>query len=119
MSVVPEVAVSALMQTGAFIHEAQLLPNARAVLEELMRERVPAGLPVRPIVAYGSVYKEILRAAAALPANLIVMAAHPVPALRQARKPSIVRSSGISSRSPKDMASGCTSRTVAICSPGL
>jgi nucleotide-binding universal stress UspA family protein len=29
-----------------------------------------------PIVAYGSVYKEILRAAAAIPADIIVMAAH-------------------------------------------
>jgi universal stress protein F len=37
---------------------------------------VPADVPVHPIVTYGSVYKEILRVAAELPADLVVMAAH-------------------------------------------
>jgi nucleotide-binding universal stress UspA family protein len=76
LSVVPEVAVPALMQTGPFDYEAQLVPKAQAALEEFVRERVPAELPVHPIVAYGSVYKEILRVAAAIPADLIVLAAH-------------------------------------------
>ena len=43
---------------------------------EFVRARVSAEVPVHPIVAYGSVYKEILRVAAGLPADLIVMAAH-------------------------------------------
>ena len=76
MSVVPEVAVPALMQTGPFDYEAQLVPKAKAALEQFVRAHVPAGVPVRPTVAYGSVYKEILRTAAALPADLVVMAAH-------------------------------------------
>ena len=76
MTVVPEVAVPTLMQTGPFDYEAQLVPKAEAALEEFVRARVPAGVPVHPIVAYGSVYKEIMRVAAAIPANLIVMAAH-------------------------------------------
>jgi nucleotide-binding universal stress UspA family protein len=76
LTVVPEVAVPALMQAGPLDYEAQLVPKAKAALEEFVRERVPAGVPVHPIVAYGSIYKEILRVAAEIPADLIVMAAH-------------------------------------------
>jgi nucleotide-binding universal stress UspA family protein len=76
LTVVPQVAVPALMQAGPFDYEAQLVPKARAALEQFVRERVPADVPARPIVSYGSVYKEILRVAAEIPADLIVMAAH-------------------------------------------
>jgi nucleotide-binding universal stress UspA family protein len=76
MSVVAEVAVPALMQAGPFDYEAQLVPKARAALDEFVRQHVPAAVQVNPIVAYGSVYQEILRAAAAIPADLIVMAAY-------------------------------------------
>jgi nucleotide-binding universal stress UspA family protein len=76
MTVVPEVAVPALMQAGPFDYEAQLLPKAKATLEEFARTHVPTDVPVHPIVAYGRVYQEILRTAAAIPADLIVLAAH-------------------------------------------
>jgi nucleotide-binding universal stress UspA family protein len=76
MTVVPEVAVPALMQAGPLDYEAQLVPKAKDALEQFVRDRVPADVPVHPIVTYGSVYKEILRVAAELPADLIVMAAH-------------------------------------------
>ena len=76
LTVVPEVAVPALMQAGPFDYEAQLVPKAQAALEQFVREQVPASVPAHPIVAYGSVYKEILRVAAEIPADLIVMAAH-------------------------------------------
>ena len=76
LTVVPEVAVPALMQVGPFDYEGQLAPKAKAALEQFMRERVTAEVPAHPIVAYGSVYKEILRVAAEIPADLIVMAAH-------------------------------------------
>ena len=76
LTVVPEVAVPALMQVGPLDYEAQLVPKAKAALDQFVRERVPAGVAVHPIVAYGSVYKEILRVAAEIRADLIVMAAH-------------------------------------------
>ena len=76
ISVVPEVAVPALMQTGPLDYEAQLMPKAKAALEQFVRERVPADVPAHPIATYGSVYREILRVAAEIPADLIVMAAH-------------------------------------------
>jgi universal stress protein F len=68
--------VPALMQAGPFDYEAQLVPKAKAALEEFVSAGVPAEVPVHQVVAYGSVYKEILRVAAAIPADLIVMAAH-------------------------------------------
>jgi nucleotide-binding universal stress UspA family protein len=76
MTVVPQVAVPALMQAGPFDYETELVPRAKAALEQFVREQVPADVPVHPIVTYGSVYKEILRVAAEIPADLIVMAAH-------------------------------------------
>jgi nucleotide-binding universal stress UspA family protein len=76
LTVVPEVAVPALMQAGPFDYEAQLVPKAKAALEQFALEQVPAEVPAHPIATYGSVYKEILRVAAAIPADLIVMAAH-------------------------------------------
>jgi nucleotide-binding universal stress UspA family protein len=76
LTVVPEVAVPALMQVGPFDYETQLVPKATAALEQFVRERVPADVPAHPIATYGSVYKEILRVAAEIPADLIVMAAH-------------------------------------------
>jgi len=76
MTVVPEVAVPALMQTGPFDYEAKLVPEARVALDAFVREHVAADLAVQTIVAYGSIYREILRAAAEIPADLVVMAAH-------------------------------------------
>ena len=76
VTVVPEVAVPALMQAGPFDYEAKLVPEAAAALDVFIRQNVPADLKAHPVVAYGSVYREILRVAAEIPADLIVMAAH-------------------------------------------
>jgi nucleotide-binding universal stress UspA family protein len=75
MTVVPEVAVPALMQTGPYDYKATLVPAAEAALDTFVREHMP-GVDAHQIVAYGSVYREILRVAAEIPADLIVMAAH-------------------------------------------
>ena len=76
MTVVPEVAVPALMQAGPFDYEAQLVPKAKAALDDFVRKHVPAGMEAHQIVAYGAIYREILRVSAEIPADLIVMAAH-------------------------------------------
>ena len=47
LTVVPEVAVPALMQAGPFDYEAQLVPETKAALEEFVREQVPADVAVR------------------------------------------------------------------------
>jgi nucleotide-binding universal stress UspA family protein len=76
LTVVPEVAVPALMQAGPFDYEAQLVPETKAALDRFVREHVPADVPVHQIVTYGSIYREILRVSARIAADLIVMAAH-------------------------------------------
>ena len=76
MTVVPEVAVPALMQAGPFDYRAKLVPETEVALDRFVREKVPVDLEVRQIVTYGSVYKEILRVSAEIPADLVVMAAH-------------------------------------------
>jgi nucleotide-binding universal stress UspA family protein len=76
MTVVPEVAVPALMQTGPFDYEAKLVPEMKAALDRFAREHLPINMQVHQIVAYGTIYREILRQAEEIPADLIVMAAH-------------------------------------------
>ena len=76
LTVVPQVAVPALMQAGPFDYEAKLVPEAKAALARFVREQVPADVPVHEIVTYGSIYREILRVSAQIAADLIVMAAH-------------------------------------------
>ena len=76
MTVVPEVAVPTLMQYGPLDYEAKLVPETRAALDAFVREHVPANVQAQRVVAYGSIYKEILRVSGEIPADLIVMAAH-------------------------------------------
>ena len=76
MTVVPEVAVPALMQAGPYDYEAQLVPKAEAALGALVRQHVPDDVDTHQIVTYGGIYRDILRVAAEIPADLIVMAAH-------------------------------------------
>ena len=76
LTVVPEVAVPALMQAGPFDYAARLVPEAKRALEEFVREHVPADIEVQQIVTYGSIYREILQVAVQIPADLVVMAAH-------------------------------------------
>jgi nucleotide-binding universal stress UspA family protein len=76
LTVVPEVAVPTLMQAGPFDYEAKLVPETKAALDRFVREHVPADVSAHQIVTYGSIYREILRVSAEIPADLIVMAAH-------------------------------------------
>jgi nucleotide-binding universal stress UspA family protein len=76
MTVVPEIAVPVLMQAGPFDYEGQLVPKAKAALADFVQKHVPAGVEPHQIVAYGAIYREVLRVSAEIPADLIVMAAH-------------------------------------------
>jgi nucleotide-binding universal stress UspA family protein len=76
LTVVPEVAVPALMQAGPFDYEARLVPETKQALDGFVRAHVPADVQVHQNVTYGSIYREILRVSAQLPADLVVMAAH-------------------------------------------
>jgi nucleotide-binding universal stress UspA family protein len=76
LTVVPEVAVPALMQAGPFDYEARLVPETKQALAQFVREHVPADVPAQQIVTYGSIYRKILEVAVQIPADLVVMAAH-------------------------------------------
>ncbi len=56
--------------------EQKALAGARRALDRFVAQSLPKDLEVRAIVAHGTVYDEILRCAAALDADLIVMASH-------------------------------------------
>ncbi len=57
-------------------YENKTLEEARKGLEKLCAGGVPDGVPVKPIVAYGIIYEQIIAAAESIKADLIVMAAH-------------------------------------------
>jgi nucleotide-binding universal stress UspA family protein len=50
--------------------------KARARLEEICKENVPAGIEVEPVVRVGRAFVEIVRAARELEVDLIVIATH-------------------------------------------
>jgi nucleotide-binding universal stress UspA family protein len=62
------------MQAGPLDYQARLVPETRQALEQFVRAQVP--VQAQQIVGYGSIYREILRVAAELPADLVVMAAY-------------------------------------------
>jgi nucleotide-binding universal stress UspA family protein len=57
-------------------HEQNSLEAARQALHAYSETHVPPELPVRHIIGHGSPYREILRVAAEIAADLIVMASH-------------------------------------------
>jgi nucleotide-binding universal stress UspA family protein len=76
MTVVPDVGVSMGAPFSSANANRRLIEHARERLDAVLREKVPSGLTVEQIVALGSVYREILRVARELPADLIVMGSH-------------------------------------------
>ena len=56
--------------------EGKALENASKTLHQFVRETFPEDLTVQHIVAHGTVYREILRCAKEIGAELIVMASH-------------------------------------------
>lgn len=56
--------------------EQKALEGAKQALDHFVAQNLPQDLKVRPIVAHGTVYDEILRCAAKLGIDLIVMASH-------------------------------------------
>lgn len=58
-------------------HNRKVRQQTEELLQSLVAEQLPADLSPRPLVREGEgIYKEILKAARELPADLIIMAAH-------------------------------------------
>lgn len=75
MTVVPDYGMSIV---GGFFpkeHEKQALDHANNALHDFTKEHVPAEIKHRHIVGHGSIYREILRYAGVVNADLIVLSA--------------------------------------------
>jgi|APTNR8051073442_1049403.scaffolds.fasta_scaffold03705_3 nucleotide-binding universal stress UspA family protein len=76
MTVVPDYGFHYVAQFFPANYEKGMMEEADATLHAFVRSYVPADLPVQHIVAHGSIYKEIVRAAETIGADLIFMASH-------------------------------------------
>ncbi|WP_274426947.1 universal stress protein [Chelativorans sp. YIM 93263] len=75
MTVVPDYGMSIV---GGFFpqgHEQDALDHANKALHEFTKKHVPADIKHRHIVGHGSIYREILRYAGVVKADLIVLSA--------------------------------------------
>lgn len=75
MTVVPEYGLSMVGSYFPEGHERESLARADAALHDFARRFVPEAIRHRHIVAHGSIYREILRMAETVGADLIVLSA--------------------------------------------
>lgn len=76
MTVVPEFGLPMVGQMFPEGYEAKLRQQAAKQLKALVADQVPDAVPTRRIIAEGKIYREILRAAETIQADLIVMGSH-------------------------------------------
>jgi nucleotide-binding universal stress UspA family protein len=76
ITVVPEFGLPMVGQFFPEGYEAKLRQQAAKQLKEFAAQQVPGAIECRRIVAEGKVYQEILKAADAIKADLIVMGSH-------------------------------------------
>ena len=76
LTVVPGFRMSIVSQYFPEDFEEKSLADATQRLRALIADKVPSGVKTQAIVANGTVYEEILRVAAEIKCDLIVMASH-------------------------------------------
>lgn len=76
MTVVPDFGMSIVGQYFPSGFEHKALEHAQEALHAFTRDHIPEGVRVQHIVAHGRIYREVLRVAKEINADLIVMAAH-------------------------------------------
>jgi nucleotide-binding universal stress UspA family protein len=76
MTVVPEFGLPMVGQFFPEGYEAKLRQHAAKQLKEFAAAQVPGEIDSRRIVAEGKIYQEILKAAEAIKADLIIMGSH-------------------------------------------
>ena len=76
MSVVPDFGMSIVAQHFPKDFEAKTLDEARKALHALLASELPTGISAQRIVAHGTIYREILRTAKDIGADLIVMSSY-------------------------------------------
>ena len=81
LTVVPDFGMSIVGQYFPEGYEAEVSEKAMEDLKAFVKENVPEGIDVRPVVGRGKIYDEILNTARETKCDVIVMAS-PRPALR-------------------------------------
>lgn len=76
VTVVPGFALPIVGQYFPDDFEPKLKEQASAQLKAFCKEQIPDALPCKRIIAEGKIYQEIIRAAEAVKADLIVMGSH-------------------------------------------
>jgi nucleotide-binding universal stress UspA family protein len=76
LTVVPDFGLPIVGQFFPEGHEAKLRAQAAQQLKDFVAEQVPDAIPCKRIISEGKIYQEILRAADAVKADLIVMGSH-------------------------------------------
>ena len=76
MTVVPGLGVGDVSSFLPMGFEQKLLDQAGQWMHAFARDNVPSGIAVQHIVGHGKIHREILRVAAGIGADLIIMASH-------------------------------------------
>jgi nucleotide-binding universal stress UspA family protein len=76
LTVVPDFGLPIVGQAFPEGYEAKVRAQAAQQLKDFAAEQVPDAIPCKRIIAEGKIYQEILRAAEAVKADLIVMGSH-------------------------------------------
>lgn len=76
LNVVPDFGMSIVSQYFPEDFAQKALQEAKTNLEAFSSQHVPSGIKAQHVVAYGTIYEEILSTAKTLGADLIVMASH-------------------------------------------
>ncbi len=76
LSVVPDFGMTVVGQYFPKDFQKKAVEHARQELQDLSAAQVPADVTVKKVVAYGTIYEEILATAKKIDADLIVIASH-------------------------------------------
>lgn len=76
LTVVPDFGMTVVGQFFPEGYADKAVAQAKTELRDFAAKHVPAGVKVRQVVAYGTIYREILEAARKVDADLIVIASH-------------------------------------------
>ena len=76
ITVVPDLGIGMVSAYFPEDFEKKVLEQANQKLHDYAKAKVPADIPVQHIVAQGTIYREIIRHANKIKADLIVMASH-------------------------------------------
>ena len=76
LSVVPDFGMTVVAQFFPEDFEDNAVTQTKKALRAFSKKNVPKGVKVRHVIAYGTIYKEVLAAAKKVKADLVVLSAH-------------------------------------------